>query len=226
MRSAPALDVLPVRALLVGSTSLAMATAAHSAAGGGTPRSALAVAVLVGSVLPAAVALGRGALTLPRLLPVLGLLQVLLHAELSVLASHVPHAPHLASPGPSGHAAHGAAPVAVGADAVGVTAAGAGHNAGGVLMVAAHVVAVVLVAAVLASGDRAARWVVTWMSTMALLVRTATLPVARRRPAAVVVDRLVGARALRRLLTGGLRFRGPPGAARPGAPANLALGAA
>ncbi|PRZ09622.1 hypothetical protein BCE75_102336 [Isoptericola sp. CG 20/1183] len=229
MRSAPALDVLPVRALLVGSTSLAMATAAHSAAGGGTPRSALAVAVLVGSVLPAAVALGRGALTLPRLLPVLGLLQVLLHAELSVLASHVPHAPHLASPGPSGHAAHGAAPAPVavlGADAVGVTAAGAGHGAGGVLMVAAHVVAVVLVAAVLASGDRAARWVVTWMSSMTLLVRTATLPVARRRPAAVVVDRLVGARALRRLLTGGLRFRGPPGAARPGAPANLALGAA
>lgn len=230
MRSAPALDVLPVRALLVGATSLATATAAHAAAGGGAPRSALAVAVLAASVVPVAVGLARGALTLPRLLPVLGLLQALLHAELAVLATHGAHTGPAAGAGgragTAGHAAHGLDPAVLAprltADTTGAAAAGDGH--GGVLMTVAHVAAVVLVAAVLASGDRAARWVVTWMSAVTLLVRRATLPLPRSRVTAAVVDRLVGARALRRLATGGLRFRGPPAPARHDAAAHSALG--
>ncbi|WP_407319102.1 hypothetical protein UQW22_01665 [Isoptericola halotolerans] len=231
MPPAPAVHVLPVRALLVGGTSLAMATAAHAAAGGGAPRSALAVAVLVASVVPVAVALGRGALTLPRLLPVLGLLQALLHAELAVLATHGTHG--VPSPGAgagaaavtAGHAAHGVDPVALAHLDATAAAAGGGHG-GGTLMAVAHVVAVALVAAVLASGDRAARWVVAWMSAVALLVRRAALPLPRSRPAAVVVDRLVGARALERLIGAGRRFRGPPGLVCPSALATPSPGAA
>ncbi len=219
--------MLPVRALLIGSTSLAMATAAHAVAGGGTPRGALAVAVLTASVLPAAVALARTALTLPRLLPVLGLLQVLLHAELSVLATHGPSV--ATSAATTGHAAHVAAPGALAqqltVDAAAASAAGAGHGAGGLLMTAAHVAAVALVAVVLASGDHAACWVVAWMSAVSLLVQRVVLPVPSRRAPAVIVDHLVGARALTRLLGRGVRFRGPPAPDRR-ADAIFTLGAA
>lgn len=221
--------MLPVRALLVGSTSLAMASAAHAVAGGGTPRGALAVAVLVASVLPAAVGLARAALTLPRLLPVLGLLQVLLHAELSVLATHGPHV--ATSAAATGHGAHGADPgvlaqqLTVEAGAAAAAVSGPAHETGGLLMTAAHVAAVALVAVVLASGDRAARWVVAWMSAVSVLVQRVVLPLPRRRAAAVVADRLVGARALTRLLGGGLRFRGPPAPGRR-ADAIFARGAA
>ncbi|WP_402462306.1 hypothetical protein [Isoptericola aurantiacus] len=228
MRTAPATPVLLVRALLVGSTSLAMAMAAHAVAGGGVPRSALAAGVLVASVLPAAVGAARGALTLPRLVPVLGLLQVLLHAELSVLVGHGAHTASSVG-GLTGHAAHGVDPAALAgrlsADAAAAASAAPVHDSGGLLMVAAHVVAVALVAGVLASGDRAARWVVAWMSAVALLVRRASLPVPSRPACAVVADALVVSRVLGRLLGHGLRFRGPPVPDRRAA-ATLAPGAA
>lgn len=212
VRTDSGLDLLPVRALLVAGTSLALAVGGHALAGGGSPRSALAVAVLVASTLPAAVWLARHRLTLPRLVPVLGALQLLLHTELSVLAAHSGGGRPVAG-GPHAHHAVGGA----GSWVTRTTTSSADAAAQGLhgdvpvaVMLAAHAVAVVAVALVLASGDRAAESVLTWLSLVALLVRTTHGPAPVHRRRSTVVDSLLPGRAPARLARTALRFRGPP----------------
>jgi hypothetical protein len=243
-----------VRGLLVGSTALSLAVGAHVLAGDGVPTAGIALAALVATVLPPAVWLARRPLSLPRVLPVAAALQVALHVELSVLA-HGAHAGAAAT----GGALPAAGAATAGAAAAGATTAVASPHAGhaghldaaalhevlqhqaalggaashGLLpsapMLAAHAAAVLLTCLLLATGDRTATWLLTWLTAVALLVRAAALPVPRARRRGVVVDPLQPRRALDRLGAGGLRFRGPPlllPAARAARPARADLAAA
>jgi hypothetical protein len=198
-----------VRGLLVGSTALGLAVGAHVLAGDGLPTTGIALAALVATVLPAAVWLTRGPLSLPRVLPAATALQVALHVELSVLA----HGGHGASTGlHTDHAAH-LDPAALQA-LLQQQAALAGPAAHGLVpsapMLAAHAAAVMLTSVALATGDRAAAWLLTWLSAVTLLVRAAVQPLPDARRRGVVVDPLQPRRTLDRLGAGGLRFRGPP----------------
>ncbi|MFP3713446.1 hypothetical protein [Puerhibacterium sp. TATVAM-FAB25] len=202
-----------VRGLLVGSTALSLAVGAHVLAGDGLPTTGIALAALVATVLPAAVWLTRGPLSLPRVLPVAAALQVALHIELSVLAhgGHAAAGVHTGAPH-AGHAAH-LDPAALQA-LLQQQAALAGPAAHDLVpsapMLAAHAVAVLVTCVVLATGDRAAAWLLTWLSAVALLVRAAVQPLPGARRRGVVVDPLQPRRTLDRLGAGGLRFRGPP----------------
>lgn len=90
---------------------------------------------------------------------------------------------------------------------------------GGAWMLAAHAAATLLTALVIASGDRAATWLLTWLGTVTLLVQGARVRPAvraRRRPVAPAATS-----PLRRLTAGTVSFRGPP-AGVPGALARAA----
>jgi hypothetical protein len=203
-----------VRGLLVGSTALALAVGAHVLAGDGVPTAGIALATLVATVLPPAVWLARRPLSLPRVLPVAAALQVALHVELSVLD----HGAHGAASGVGPHPGHAGPathldPAAM-QDVLQQQVALAGGAAHGLVpsasMLAAHAAAILLTCVVLAAGDRAATWLLTWLSVVALLVRSAAQPAPRARRRSVVVDPLQPRRALDRLAAGGVRFRGPP----------------
>lgn len=205
-----------VRGLLVGSTALSLAVGAHVLAGDGVPTAGIALAALVATVLPPAVWLARRPLSLPRVLPVAAALQVALHVELSVLA-HGAHAGHAATGAAgaglhAGHAAH-LDPAAL-QELLQQQTALAGGGAHALLpsapMLAAHAAAVLLTCVLLATGDRTATWLLTWLTAVALLVRAAAQPAPRARRRGVVVDPLQPRRTLDRLGAGGLRFRGPP----------------
>lgn len=220
-----------VRGLQVGSTALGLAVGAHVLAGDDLPTTGIALAALVATVLPAAVWLTRGPLSLPRVLPVATALQAALHVELTVLA-HGGH-PGAGLPAADQHAGHAAHldPAALQALLQQQAAlAGPAHDlVPSAPMLAAHAAAILLTCVVLATGDRAAGWLLTWLSAVVLLVRAAVqpLPDARRRGA--VVDPLQPRRTLQRLGAGGLRFRGPPlvlPAARTARPAPAGLAAA
>ncbi len=207
-----------VRELLVASTTLGIAAAAHLTAGGTLPGSLAGWVVTVALMLPVVVWTARRRLTLPRLLPSMVLLQVVAHTALSFMA---------ASPGPTGRAG-GAAASGAHAAHLGLEPgslappAGTGgahlHHAddprAGALMLAAHAVAVLATALLLTVGDRAAAWVLVWLDAVALLVEGP--------PADLVHDprpgpTTAGATWVPRSWVGrsGLRLRGPPLAAAP-----------
>lgn len=202
------------RELLVASTTLSIAAAAHLAAGGVLPSSALGWVVPVALTLPVAVWTARRRLTLRRLLPAMAALQVVQHTTLSFMAT-ADAVRGGTSPVPAGgHGAH-AGHLALDAGALAsptLTAGGHAHDAGtatSALMLGAHAAAVVLTALLVAAGDRAAAFLVVWLGAVALLVAAPwpPLPARRNLPPRTTswVPRTWWALA-------GLRLRGPPGA--------------
>lgn len=186
---------LPVaRAVTVAATSLAVTAAAHAAAGGALP-DALGAALLGAVALLAGAAVARRRLRAVTLVPVLGVLQVVLHAGFTFFSP----AGTVAAAGT--HAAHGAGHL--------VVEAGAGHashtSAG---MVAAHVVAVALVAALMLGADAGAHAVVRTLSRVAPLLRHVVTAVVTPPRVPVEPARTVRPRAL--LVVRGARRRGPP----------------
>lgn len=186
---------LPVaRAVTVAATSLAVTAAAHAAAGGALP-DALGSALLGAVALLAGAAVARRRLRAVTLVPVLGVLQVVLHAGFTFFS------PAGTVAGGGTHAAHGAGHL--------VVEAGAGHashtSAG---MVAAHVVAVALVAALMLGADAGARAVVRTLSRVAPLLRRAVAPVVTPPRVPVEAVGVVLPRAL--LVVRDARRRGPP----------------
>lgn len=189
------------RAVTVAGTSLAVTAAAHAAAGGRLPDT-VGVALLGAVALLAGAAVAGRRLRAVTLVPVLGALQVVLHAGFGFFSTAGTVVPGAVVSGP--HAGHGAGHQ-VALDAA-VGAAHAPHTSAG--MVAAHVVAVALVAALMLGADAGAHAVVRTLSRVApLLRRPGTLVLT---PARVLVD-AVGAVLPRALLVvRDARRRGPP----------------
>ena len=166
------------RELLVASTTLSIAAAAHLLAGGTLPATTLGWALAVAMTMPVAVWAGRRRLTLARVLPAMALLQVVQHSVLSFAAAAEEAAR-------SGDGTAAAATSRAGAHAAhlalspGSLAASSGaslhHHADGPaassLMLLAHAGAVVVTALLLAAGDRAAATVVVWLGAVTLLVQ-------------------------------------------------------
>ncbi|MFD6175909.1 MULTISPECIES: hypothetical protein [unclassified Isoptericola] len=183
-----------VRELLVAGTTLSIAAAAHLLGGGALPGAPLAWLVVLALSAPVAVWTARRRLTLRRLLPAMVALQLVQHSALSVLgAARADDDPWGtgstvgaggAVPALAGHAGHDLGPGSL-VPATG-TAVHLEHAADGgttTWMLAAHAVAVLLTALLLAAGDRAAANVASHLAHVALLVRgPASLPVARRGP--------------------------------------------
>lgn len=186
------------RAVVVSGMVLSLSLGAHVVGGGDAPAAPLVLAVWA-FVLLATVTLAGRRFTPVRLLAVLGAGQGALHATFGWLGSascsagtglvttgHAAHLGHgglasasdatavagcLAGAGPAGHAAHGVA----GLDGPALSAGGTGHGAG---MLAAHVVATLVVALLVARGE-AALWAAARALVAVLPVEPATVPLAR-----------------------------------------------
>jgi hypothetical protein len=200
------------RELLVASTTLSIAAAAHLFAGGALPATVVGWLVPVALSLPVSVWTARRRLTLPRLVPAMALLQVVQHTTLGFMATADAargSGPHVVPTG--AHAGH-----LLDAGALAPTLTDPAHaaHAGGattdLLMLTAHAAAVLLTAAVLAAGDRAAAFLVVWLAAVVLLVTAAPRTVRARR---ATLPR--SASWVPRTWWGlnGLRLRGPPAAA-------------
>lgn len=177
------------RAALVATLVLALSAAAHAVGGGHLPDplvlAALAAITLAGTMLAA-----RARFTVPRLVGVLGAAQLGLHVALDTLghgvATCVPAGPSAGA----GHTGHGA--VLVCSPGAGLPDAGAGlassaHLASssasvlpGVWMVAAHAVATLVLAVVLARGERALERLGAWLTPRASLLVPVVVAVSRR----------------------------------------------
>jgi hypothetical protein len=194
------------RLLAVSTTVLALGSGAHVLAGGRAP-SAGVVALLGALVLLAAAALARRPLTVPVLLPVALAAQVGVHVALTWLApagevldvgnAHGPHGVVLTGdPVVSGHAGH-----------AGTT---------GVLMPAAHAVAMAATVLLLVATERGVLALVRRWSALLPALGGVRLPVVPApRP---VWPPVPGGRRLR-LLAGSVARRGPPAPLRPRATA-------
>ncbi|MFE6970199.1 hypothetical protein [Isoptericola sp. NPDC057653] len=173
-----------VRELLVAGTTLSIAAAAHLLAGGSLPGAPLAWLVVLALSAPVAVWTARRRLTLRRLLPAMVALQLVQHSALSVLGAAPAGDAGTTATALAGHAGHDLGPGSL-PPAAGV-ATHLEHAADGgttTWMLAAHAVAVVLTALLLAAGDRAAANVASHLAHVALLVQgPPALPVVRRGP--------------------------------------------
>lgn len=202
-----------VRELLVVSTTLGIAAAAHLFAGGALPTSAVGWVVTVALTLPVVVWTARRRLTLPRLLPAMALLQVVAHTALSVMTA-APAVPASSRPATGAHAGHVLAPGSLAPPAEAAHLHHSGDPGTDSLMLAAHAVAVVAAALLLTAGDRAAAWVLVWLGAVALLVAGPPAGLARdRRPR--VPARAAGRVPRSWVGRSGLRLRGPPRAVVP-----------
>ncbi|MBD8079608.1 hypothetical protein [Cellulosimicrobium arenosum] len=206
-----------VRAVLVATLVLALTAAAHRVGGGSLP-DPLVVAALAAFTVAGTTAAARARFTVPRLVVLLGGAQLVLHGALTWLGGHDPHGTVGGAScvsATAGHAGHGSA-LACGTssgsatvpDVAGSLATHAHHTSGtaGWVMLAAHVAATVVLALVLARGERAFERLLGWLSSRLVRVpRTVTLPTAPR--AAVVVARV---RRLAHRHAGAAPTRGPP----------------
>ncbi|GAA1735653.1 hypothetical protein GCM10009809_33560 [Isoptericola hypogeus] len=214
-----------MRELLVASTTLSIAAAAHLFGGGSLPGSVAGWVVTVALTLPVAVWTARRRLTLPRLLPAMAVLQVVQHTALSFMAtagasaasSTGPGTGSAAAAGPAAHAGQPAPTPGSLAFPTGLDPTHLHHGddpRAGALMLAAHAVAVLVTALLLAAGDRAAGSLLVWLGAVVLLVAGALAapvgPGRPRRPAR-------GTSWVPRTWLGlaGLRLRGPPRVAAP-----------
>jgi hypothetical protein len=207
------------RAALVATLVLALSAAAHAVAGGHLP-DPLVLAALAAFTLAGAMVAARVRFTVPRLLAVLGTAQLGLHVALDTLghgaATCVPAGPSAGA----GHTGHGA--VLVCSPGAGLPDAGAGlassaHLASsaasvvpGVWMVVAHAVATLVLAVVLARGERALERFVAWLTPLASLLAPVVVAASRREAG-------VPAAFTRRPTTrhpGTAPTRGPPAAVR------------
>lgn len=195
------------RLLAVSTTVLALGSGAHVLAGGHAP-SAGVVALLGALVLLAAAALARRALTVRVLLPVAVAAQLGVHVALTWL-------------GPAGEAldlagaAHGRHGLLLTGDPV--SAAPAAHpGATGVLMPAAHAVAMAATVLLLVATERGVLALIRRWSVLLPALDGAGLPVV---PAPRPARPAAPARRRPRVLAGSVARRGPPAPLRPRAAA-------
>lgn len=202
------------RAGLVATLVLALAALAHRVGGGTLPHPLILLALAAFTMAGATFA-ARFRLTFVRLVAVLGTGQVALHYGLGFSA------PASCAPvgGGAGHAGHGGLPAASQATACAAGTPllpdGVAHlpheTSAGAWMVLAHVLATVVVAVVVAHGERALGLLLTWLAPRG--------PLADLLPALPVAHRLLApAPAPSRTATVHRRTpttRGPPLLARP-----------
>ncbi|WP_435737973.1 hypothetical protein V5D56_05085 [Cellulosimicrobium sp. PMB13] len=171
------------RAALVATLVLALGAAAHAVGGGQLP-DPLVLAALAAFTLAGTMAAARARFTVPRLVGLLGAGQLGLHVALDALG----HGAVACVPG--GHTGHGGglvcSPGAVVPDAAaGVAssahlASSAGSGVPGVWMLVAHAVATLVLAVVLAHGERALERFVAWLTPRASLLAPAVVAPSRR----------------------------------------------
>ena len=209
------------RAALVATLVLALTALAHRVAGGALP-DPLVLAALAAFTLAGTTAAARLRFTPTRLVVLLGGAQVALHQALVVLAPGGSCVPAGAT---SGHGAHVASvgEVVCAAPAASVTAVGgaslvhpehlATSGTAGLWMVVAHAVATVVLALVLARGERALERFLAWVTPRAGLPALVPVPpAARPRTPRARTVRVASLWRARRAPT-----RGPPTAVGPSA---------
>ncbi|MCI0141071.1 hypothetical protein KNN17_05695 [Arthrobacter bambusae] len=187
-----------LRTGVIGSLILGLAAGGHLAGGGRLPEPAILAALCALTVLPVAV-FTRFRLSMPVLAAILGAGQAWLHWAFHALSDGA--APGV--PPASGHAGH--APAALPPEAFGAAAATPADQSGW-QMFAAHAVATLVTALVLARGEHALSALAAWLRPLVQLpeapaIQTPRLPGPSFVPAVLPVDRL------------GLRLpsrRGPP----------------
>lgn len=196
------------RAGLVATLVLALAALAHRVGGGTLPHPLILLA-LASFTMAGATFAARFRLTFGRLVAILGTGQVALHYGLSFSA------PASCAPVGGGHAGHAVAGTLAACTASTPVPDGVAHlpheTPAGAWMVLAHVLATVVVAVVVAHGERALGLLLTWLAPRG--------PLADLLPALPVALRLLApAPAPSRAATVHLRTpttRGPPLLARP-----------
>jgi hypothetical protein len=188
------------RTALIGSIVLGFAAGGHLAAGGQLPAPAILAALCAVSMIPVA-ALTRFRLTFPALTGLLGAGQLWLHWAFDALSAA---SPAMASrPLMPGHAQHSGTALAAEAFA---SAAPAHEAASDGLMFAAHTVATLATALILARGEQALGVLASWLRPL----------VRRPEPVGIVPARVPGPCAVPAILppaSPGLRLpslRGPP----------------
>lgn len=188
------------RTALIGSIVLGFSAGGHLAAGGQLPAPAILAALCAVSMIPVA-ALTRFRLTFPALTGLLGAGQLWLHWAFDALSAA---SPAMASrPLMPGHAQHSGTALAAEAFA---TAAPAHEAASDGLMFAAHTVATLATALILARGEQALGVLASWLRPL----------VRRPEPVGIVPARVPGSCAVPAILppaSPGLRLpslRGPP----------------
>ena len=193
---------------LVGSIIVALAAGGHLAGGGRLPEPAIVTALCAVAMIPVAV-LTRFRLSFPVLAGLLGAGQLWLHWSFGALsAAAVPAFPERMSPGHAGHAAAvpefldaSLADPGTGMGTAGMAAAGSDGA-----MFAAHAVATLVTALLLARGERALAALAAWFGPLVQLPEPVTV-VPRRVPGPCTLNQaLPKLRVGRRLPT----RRGPP----------------
>ena len=185
---------------LIGSVIVALAAGGHLAGGGRLPEPAILAALCAVALIPVAV-LTRFRLSFPVLTGLLGAGQAWLHWTFGALSAAVPV--RIPDPGPSGHPAHTATGFAPGM--MGQAMAGPDAVMDGA-MFAAHAVATLGTALLLARGERALSALASWFRPLMhlpepVVVVPVRVPGPRMAHLALPMDRLG-----RRLPT----RRGPP----------------
>ena len=155
---------------LIGSSILGLAAGGHLSGGGRLPEPAILVALCALTVLPVSV-LTKFRLSMPVLAGLLGAGQLWLHWAFHALSGASPSA----GPALSGHAHHAPVPALDSFGAAPPTSAAAGDWQ----MVAAHAVATLATAVVLARGERALWALATWLRPLAQLPAPCTIVPAR-----------------------------------------------
>ena len=196
------------RAGLVATLVLALAALAHRV-GGGTLPDPLILAALAAFTMAGATFAARFRLTFARLVAVLGTGQVALHHGLGFSAGVA------CSPVPGGHAGHAEPGRVASCVTVAPLPDGVAHlphdATTGVWMVLAHVLATLVVALVVAHGERALGLLLAWLAPRgALADLLPALPVVHRLPAPLAAPSRAATVHLRIPTT-----RGPPVPARP-----------
>lgn len=192
------------RALVVASVVVALACGAHVLGGGSLP-APVVVAALVALVLAGAVVLTGRRIGVLAAVVALSAAQLALHSALSVFegfgcAALVPSGQHAGM----GHAAHAAYLATTGCGAA------VGHATlmpmfGAWAMVAAHGLAVVACALVVAGADRALEWLAAWLRPLVERYGAVSLPAWAELPVAVEHESFE-----RQTWRGVVPLRGPP----------------
>jgi hypothetical protein len=185
---------------LIGSVVLGLATGGHLAGGGQMPPAAVLAALCAVTMVPVA-ALTRFRLSFPALTGLIGATQIWLHWAFSALSAGASAAAPQAQL--SGHAGH--APAALGHETL--TVAAAAHSAvPDGLMLAAHAVATLATALVLARGEQALGVLAGWLRPLLRQPEPASIIPARAPGACAIAEVLPPARPAVRLPS----RRGPP----------------
>ncbi|MFF2032517.1 hypothetical protein [Arthrobacter sp. NPDC058192] len=185
---------------LIGSIIVALAAGGHLAGGGHVPDPAIMTALCAVALVPVAV-LTRFRLSFPVLTGLLGAGQAWLHWSFSALTAAAPV--RLPDPGTYGHAGHTATGLAPGLVEQAMPATSGAMDAA---MFAAHAVATLGTALLLARGERALSALISWLRPLVQLPRPVTVVPARVPGARIAHQALPVDRLSRRLPA----RRGPP----------------